>query len=238
MTPKVHASVSSTSARGDRLHPSRHSRVYWHLTCLRREMESVVTEYVLRRGFDVLVDYGCGNMPYRPIFEPHVGQYVGCDLPGNDVATRIIVHPPSLPVESESADIVLSSQVLEHAGDPRAYLAESCRVLKTGALLVLSTHGVWRYHPDPEDYWRWTSAGLKKELQDAGFNILRFRGIMGPAATGLQMWQDAVLTRVPRIAQRGFLLFMQMLIRYADARCSPEGRDEDACVYLVVAEKR
>ncbi len=225
-------------SRGERLYPPRCSRTYWHLTCLRQAIESVIAEYIAGKGLETLVDYGCGNMPYRPLFEPHVREYVGCDLPGNELATRIIENPPQLPVESQSVEIVLSSQVLEHVNTPGAYLAEAYRVLKADGRLVLSTHGVWRYHPDPQDFWRWTSAGLKKDLLDAGFGILRFQGIMGPAATGLQLWQDAVLPRVPRVAQRGFLAFMQSLIRYADKRCSPQRRDDDACVYVVVAEKR
>ena len=139
-------------ARGDRLRPSRFSRLYWHLRCLRSEMEKVIDQYVANSSADCLVDYGCGNMPYRPLFTRHVGKYLGSDLAGNEQAGVKIEPSGRLPLADESADIVLSSQVLEHVADPLLYLAESKRVLREDGLLVLSTHGVWRYHPDPVDY--------------------------------------------------------------------------------------
>ena len=134
--------------------------------------------------------------------------------------------------------IALSSSVLEHVIDPGTYLAECRRVLTEDGLLILSTHGVWPYHPDPHDLWRWTSEGLKYLIQGSGFSVIHFRGIMGPAATGLQLWQDATLARVPRIVRPWFTRFMQGLIRRADRKCSPESRDADAGVYLLVAQKK
>ena len=55
-----------------------------------------------------------------------------------------------------SFDAVLSTQVLEHVADPGALPAERFRVLRPGGRLLLSTHGIFVYHPDPDDYWRWT----------------------------------------------------------------------------------
>ena len=48
------------------------------------------------------------------------------------------------------------------------------------------------------DYWRWTCAGLKRAVAPAGFEVVRFEGIMGLAATGLQLVQDALYYRLPR----------------------------------------
>ncbi len=59
---------------------------------------------------------------------------------------------------------MLSTQVLEHVTDPRLYLAECHRVLRPGGPLLLSTHGIMVYHPDPVDYWRWTGAGLQRAV--------------------------------------------------------------------------
>ena len=117
------------------------------------------------------------------------------------------------------------------------YLAECHRVLADDGLLILSTHGIWRYHPDPLDLWRWTSEGLKRVTQGAGFSILYFRGILGPAATGLQLWQDATLGRVPALLRTPFTWVMQGRIRAADRNCQPRSRDADASVYVIVAKK-
>ena len=64
--------------------------------------------------------------------------------------------------------------------------------------MLLSTHGIMVFHPDPVDYWRWTCDGLQRAVREAGFEIVRFEGIVGLAATGLQLFQDARHTGVPR----------------------------------------
>jgi SAM-dependent methyltransferase len=171
------------------------------------------------------------------LFEARVGSYIGYDFPGNGLSDRSITDGGLLPEEDSRADFVLSTQVLEHVGDPKLYLSECRRVLKEGGRLILSTHGVWRYHPDPCDYWRWTSQGLKKTLSEAGFEVIRFRGIMGPAATALQLWQDAVLGRLHWRLVRPFCVLMQCLIMLSDRFCKEESRDTDASVYVTVSRR-
>ena len=116
---------------------------------------------------ETLVDYGCGNKPYADLFRSKFTHYMGADLPGNAHAELIVGAEGQLPVDDESVDCVFSSQVLEHVADPRIYLGEAHRILRPGGSLVLSTHGVWPYHPDPTDHWRWTIAGLQLELRRA-----------------------------------------------------------------------
>jgi SAM-dependent methyltransferase len=231
--------TAPAKARGERLYPPRSSRVHWILTAIRVEMELVIERFVpgLPDPESSLIDFGCGNMPYRPLFEPHVGEYVGCDLPGNELADCILQTPDRLPQSDGSAAFALSASVLEHVVDPAAYLAECHRVLAKDGLLILSTHGVWRYHPDPLDLWRWTGAGLKHVIQATGFSILHFRGILGPAPTALQLWQDATLPTLPSPFRPLFIHIMQRWIRHADQKCAPEQRDADASVYLLVARK-
>jgi SAM-dependent methyltransferase len=200
-------------------------------------MERVIEQHVAGKGHSLVVDYGCGNMPYRPLFEPHVKSYVGCDFPGNELADFTLANSSLTPLQESRADIVLSTQVLEHVTEPMAYLEECKRLLRKGGLVILSTHGQYSYHPDPNDYWRWTSEGLKKIVTDSGFNLLSFRGILGPAAYGVQFWQDAVLPRVHWRLRKAFTYVMQGIIRMFDRRYSHEQKARDACVYLLVAQK-
>ncbi len=223
------------AGRGERLHPPRGSRIYWHLTCLRRAIEEVIAEFLPSQPSGRLVDYGCGNMPYRPLFEPRLDDYVGCDFPGNETADRIMVDRDRAPVADGEADFVLSTQVLEHVAEPASYLAECRRMLGNDGHLILSTHGIWRYHPDPCDYWRWTSEGLRKAVEEAGFEIVRFRGIMSEAAIGMQLWQDEAIQHMhPRLA-RMFTTVMQYLIERVDRNHDTARRDASASVFLLVA---
>jgi SAM-dependent methyltransferase len=237
MTPPNASRIQSLNQnRGERLFPPKSSRVYWCLTELRRALESIAEELKsIRKG--TLVDFGCGNMPYRPLFDGIVANYVACDFPGNEMASVLIGDDGRLPLPKCSAEIVLSSQVLEHAADPGLYLCEAYRVLKPGGYLLLSTHGVWRYHPDPLDLWRWTCEGLRREIETTGFSVVHLKGIMGPAATGMQIWQDAVLGHVPKMFRAVFTLVIQQMIAFADRRCLDENRDRDACVYVTLALK-
>ena len=199
-------------------------------------MEKIVDQQLVHCKADLL-DFGCGNMPYRPLFERKLQTYLGFDLPGNEMADGIISGDGRLERKDESVDIVLSSQVLEHVASPDTYLTEAFRVLRPGGQLILSTHGVWRYHPDPADFWRWTCDGLKKLISAYDFEITYFEGLMGPEATAIQLWQDIKLLRIPDTLRTSFTWTMQRLMERADRRCQTADRDRDACVYMVVATK-
>lgn len=127
------------------------------------------------------LDYGCGVRPYEPLF-PEVTKYTGADLPGNAAADIDLGPDGSLPPEAGPFDAVVSFQVLEHAPDPAAYLAACRRALKPGGKLLLTTHGIWEYHPTPEDHHRWTHHGLRRLIESAGFETIAIE----PVTTGMR----------------------------------------------------
>jgi SAM-dependent methyltransferase len=177
-------------------------------------------------------------MPYRPVLEPHVERYIGADLPRNVQADVHLDEFGRVALSDESVDIVLSSQVLEHVPSPQGYLAEANRLLKPGGKLLLSTHGYWKYHPDPTDFWRWTRDGLVKEIEAAGFEVDAVRGVMGLGATGLQLFQDGATGRIPRHLRPIFFYLLNRFMAVVDWLTSEESRNIDACVFVVRASKR
>ena len=163
-------------------------------------------------GGDRIVDYGCGLMPYRQLFSQKYREYLGADLVGNRLADITITCDGSLPLPDASVDAVLSSQVLEHVPDPAGYLAEAHRVMRAGGTLVLSTHGIWVYHPDPADFWRWTHDGLRLTVTRAGFRVVRMESVLSLPSVALQLWLSSTHRRVPGGLRHVWVGFVQSLI--------------------------
>jgi SAM-dependent methyltransferase len=136
---------------------------------------------------------------------------------------------------------VVSFQVLEHVRDLGPYFAEARRVLKPDGRLLLSTHGVWLYHPHPEDHRRWTREGLIAEMAAHGFAVGECAAVAGPMA-----WTTVVratgycygLRRLPLIgAPLAFALAAFMNSRaWLEDRLTPDWITRDnACVYVTLS---
>ena len=112
-----------------------------------------------------VLDVGCGEKPYYPFFS-RASEYVGVDT--SHPAADLFASAESLPVGDASFDLVLCTQVLEHADDPAQAVRELRRVVKPGGRVLASTHGVQVYHPDPVDLTRWTHTGLRRLFEANG----------------------------------------------------------------------
>lgn len=220
-----------------RLNPTIFHTRYVTLTQLRDATIKEIKLLTDQNKDKLLVDFGCGDMPYRPIIEPLTGKYLGVDLSINPKAEHFIDFDSKTTLPDNYCDIVLSTQVLEHVDKPAGYLQEALRILKPGGSLVISTHGHWFYHPTPYDYWRWTSAGLRKIIEAEGFKISSFYGILGLAASGLQLFQDGIGVKLPKILVPPFALVMQALVGLFNKINSQTQRDRDASIYVIVAQK-
>ena len=118
------------------------------------------------RGLRVL-DVGCGDRPYDTLL-------VG--------ASEIV-----------GFDVVLCLQVLEHVPDPAAAVRELRRAVKPGGRVLLSTHGVYPFHPNPDDLWRWTHDGLERLFRaNSEWSSVTVRPGAGTAATVAMLVAHAI----------------------------------------------
>lgn len=112
-----------------------------------------------------ILDVGCEDMPYYPLFADVAGSYEGADIVGGPYVDY--VGPlEALSAPGNAFDLVLATQVLEHVRDPRAALRQIARVLVPGGYAFVTTHGVYPFHPHPTDYWRWTQQGFEALVED------------------------------------------------------------------------
>jgi SAM-dependent methyltransferase len=217
----------------DLTRPSLCDPTRWILIGLHRKLVHIVEDLPASNR---IVDFGCGSMPYRELFSQKYREYVGADLEGNALADCTIAADGKLPMADGSVDAVLSTQVLEHVLDPAAYLAEAHRVLRPGGFLILSTHGLWVYHPDPTDFWRWTPDGLRLTITRAGFRVNQMESVLSLSSVALQFWLSATHRRMPEPLRHIWAAAVQAVIGLIERRRG-DAFSCDALDYVVVASR-
>jgi SAM-dependent methyltransferase len=125
-----------------------------------------------------LVDVGCGAQPYRGLLDPSV-EYIGIDIAeaeeqfGYSNAETRYFTGETWPVDDDSADTILATELLEHVVEPSSFMREARRCLKPGGKLILTVPFAARWHFIPHDYWRFTPSSLELLLGANGFENRR-----------------------------------------------------------------
>lgn len=156
--------LASEGYRRERSNPNYNDFLYMHLSDLYDSLKDS-----LEGANGRWLDYGSNTSPYLEFFENATVECADIrDVPG---VQFIIPQTGPCPVADCSFDGILSTQVLEHVERVGESLRDCFRMLKPGGKLVLTTHGTWDDHGCPFDYWRWTSDGLRLELERSGFVV-------------------------------------------------------------------
>lgn len=143
---------------------------------------SQIRKTIKKKKIDI-VDVGCGEKPYMPLFARYVNKYVGVDI--DPRRADVVAKGEQLPFENNSFDLALCFQTLEHCNDPQKVVGEINRVLVHGGFAMVSTHGSWIYHPNPNDYYRWTDEGLEKLFSE--FSEVNVKANLGFAGSIIQL---------------------------------------------------
>ena len=90
----------------------------------------------------------------------------------------ISLSPPhDIPVADGFFDAIFCNAVLEHVENPVQVMAEFRRVCRPGGYLYLCVPFMQPEHKDPGDYQRYTVDGLRRLMEDHGFEVLGIEGI-------------------------------------------------------------
>jgi SAM-dependent methyltransferase len=124
----------------------------------------------------VVLDVGCGLRPYEDLFEHCT--YIGIDVDASGRTEREkradrLFDGVQIPYEDARFDAVFCTQVLEHALEPEALLRDIHRVLRVGGRLLVTVPFMWGEHEPPFDFRRFSSFGIRRVIEAAGFRVLR-----------------------------------------------------------------
>lgn len=136
-----------------------------------RATASLIHKYV--RG--KLIDLGCGYAPFRDQLADKVTAYDTLDVRPRIQTTYIGDIQDMHMIADESYDSALSLEVLEHVPDPFKATQEIYRILRPGAVVVISVPHLSRIHDAPNDYYRFTRFGLLYIFTKVGFEVLEIR---------------------------------------------------------------
>lgn len=124
-----------------------------------------------------LLDVGCGVMPYRKFINSNaeISEYIGMDLQNSAVYGHaqpdIFWDGFNIPLDANTVDSVLLTEVLEHCPEPLKVLNDINRVLKVDGTVVFSVPFLWYLHESPWDFYRYTPFAIKKMFQETGFDF-------------------------------------------------------------------
>lgn len=212
----------------ERRRPPHSSRDYLVLSALAAELREAVERCFPDRRNLRVVDIGCGQKPYLPLVADRAATYRGLDVvEGPEVDD--VGASDALPYDDASFDLAICTQVLEHVADPVATVREIRRVLVPGGAALISTHGVFVYHPAPvdsdQDYWRWTHAGLVRLLRNAGewrgIEVTPNRNAIACLAYLLCWYVDGFAARAGEPVRRAVVTMINRVAEALDDRYPP-----------------
>jgi hypothetical protein len=97
----------------------------------------------------VVIDYGCGNLPYYPFFRPYADVYYALDFyfHGNTeeekISPIVLNNDGSIPAvsvdELKKSDLILSFQVCSELETPEYYFSEIAKIAHPGTKILVTT---------------------------------------------------------------------------------------------------
>lgn len=127
-----------------------------------------------------ILDFGCGDQRHREPLSKY-GNYTGLDVSsrGDNQESIVIYDGIDVPLESNSFDLIVCTEVLEHVVDLNKTMSEMKRILKPGGCAIITIPFFWIEHEMPYDFRRFTSIGMQQFMEEAGFKTKTLKKLGG-----------------------------------------------------------
>jgi len=139
----------------------------------------------------VVLDYGCGESPFRDLFSG-ARAYLRADLSPKGSGS-IVVDGFRIPTRDESVDCILVAQVLGDVPDLRVLFGEFFRTLRSGGRVLVFETMAYPEHDLPHDYFRVMPAGLVWAARSVGFRRMEVKRLGGLFTRISQLWNPYVM---------------------------------------------
>jgi SAM-dependent methyltransferase len=113
----------------------------------------------------------------RKLYAPR--ETVGVDMLEGEGVDRVLNLEDPLPQDLGMFTHIDCMSVLEHSRRPWLLAANLERLLLPGGTLFVSVPFVWRIHAYPDDYWRFTMAGVRELFPSIDWEQLAYVHING-----------------------------------------------------------
>jgi SAM-dependent methyltransferase len=147
-----------------------------------------------------IIDVGCGSQPYRTYFA-HATAYTGCDVTAERSPVDLVCPADRIPVEAQTFDSVICTEVLEHVPDPLSVMREFHRILVHDGRVLITVPMFWPAHEQPWDFRRFPGHGLLHLANASSFRIDH----LVPRGGKVAMVGQVVLTAFQRYFRSKFL---------------------------------
>lgn len=148
----------------------------------------------LPRCSGLLLDIGCGEMPYRRLIlelNKKIERYIGLDIINplyqQSCKPDLFWDGKSIPLADCSVNCAIATELFEHVTDIETTLKEIRRVLKPGGDLFFTVPFLWPLHDTPHDEYRYTPFSLRRHIQNSGFEQIQLQALGGWDASLAQM---------------------------------------------------
>jgi SAM-dependent methyltransferase len=190
------------------------SRIYYFIVDMIAPVKCTRKYHILLRGLlhkygenHVIVNYGSGP---QILHRRH--DIINTDLFAFNKVD--IVFNTILPFKADTVDLFVNIAVLEHMQNPQVAVSEMLRCLKPGGELLVYVPFTQPIHSAPNDYYRWTAAGLGELFK--GFLVVDVGVGAGPMSGFLWVFQEwlSILLSFGNSALKDLVMILTMLITF------------------------
>ncbi len=183
-----------------------------------------------------VLDLGSGQKAgtYHDFFKDKAQEVFTADMKsGYENHRALDFEKDPLPYDAETFDAVLSFNLFEHIFNHAQLISEVFRVLKNDGELIGFVPFLINYHPDPQDYFRYTEDALRDIFKRAGFSDSKIEIIGG--GPFMVNYNNLVLS-LPKIL-RVILLPLYLFLDKVFLKLRPQAKRRYPLGYFFIVKK-